>query len=185
MTRSIVKKFLTSRAGMAYMEFALFLPILMMLFTGAYEYSRFILLSQRLEKLAFSTGLIISQSLDVTETQSEIDGMFSAGEKLMEPFPFGSEGRLYVSFIQYDTATAGPKVIWQDDMGTLAETSNIGIVGQAASLPAGITVQQGYGLVVAEVFYDYQPLWFSFTLGSNAVQRMEYRSTFRTMMLAS
>jgi len=178
------KRFIRSQGGIAYLEFGLLLPILMILFTGAYEYSRFILLSQRLEKLAFSTALIVAQSTQLTETQSEVTGLFNAGDKLMEPFIFNPKGRMYVSFILHD-ATYGSRIAWQDSKGTLAVSSAIGSQGNAANLPSGITVAQGKGLVITEVHYDYEPLWFSFVSGTNETQRMSYQTVLRTTMLAS
>jgi hypothetical protein len=65
------------------------------------------------------------------------------------------------------TGGATPKVIWQCKGGGHATTSKIGAVSKDATPPGGLVLDATDDVIVAEVFYEYTPLF------ANAVPGLE------------
>jgi hypothetical protein len=60
--------------------------------------------------------------------------------------------------------TSAATVAWQRiSSGTLSVTSAIGSPGQTATLPQGLILRQGENVIVAEVFYNYSPVFLGET----------------------
>lgn len=147
---------------MAAVEFAIALPMLALLFLGGFETSRYILLHQKVEKVAYTVSDVVSQSESVT--QSQLDQIYTAAEQIMQPYSFGVDGRVMVSSVYKDGA-ASPTVRWQyAGGGTLSRSSQIGAVGSIATLPEGLTLNASDNIIIAEVYYRYHPV-----LGGTAI----------------
>lgn len=146
--------------GVAAVEFALTLPVLLMLSLSGYELSRFMLLQQKVEKAAYTTADVTAQSTSLTTAQ--MTDIFSAGAQIMLPTTFGANGVIIISSVTQTGAPTGtnpPRVAWRNSGGgSLARASKIGNVGGTATLPGGLTLADKDNVIVAEVYYRYSPL---------------------------
>src|SRR5688572_17391883 len=67
--RRLLRRALNENSGIAAVEFALLVPILITLFFGAVEVTRFILVSQKVEKLAHTVADVTAQSKTLSTAQ--------------------------------------------------------------------------------------------------------------------
>lgn len=156
-----LRRFAADRQGIALVEFAAVLPVLVLMLFGGFETTRYILLQLKLDRTATSVADLVSQLEGVTEGQ--ITDIYEASEDIMSPFEIGTAGRVIISNVYRPTSS--PAVVqWQRaSSGGLASTSQLGAQGANATLPNGLTLSVGEDAIVAEAFYQYDPAlvdWF-------------------------
>lgn len=159
--------------GMSAVEFALVLPILAIFCVGTIEYSRLIMLTQKLQSGSFLLADLTAR--DKTLSTTDLGHIFKAIDQVVRPFPFTVSGTAIVSSVGYDAATNAPTVEWQcAGAGALEAESEIGEgEGEPAELPDDLEIASGEIIIAAEVYYAYEPL---FGLGPAA--RVIRRSAF-------
>jgi Flp pilus assembly protein TadG len=155
-----LRKLRRDNRGVAAIEFALLLPMLIALLIGCLEVTFKIWSTQKAEKLAVTLADVVSQSKAVTF--SDLDKLTGAVDKIMDPFPFGNNGRVIITSIYVAEGETDPKVNWQCTdlpIGTnYAATSKMGSKGQNAVLPDDFEMVEKDNVIVAEVFYTYHPI---------------------------
>ncbi len=159
------------RRGIAATEFALILPILVLFSGGTIEYSRLILLTQKLQSGSFILADLTAR--DRTLTEGQLDNIFLAIDNVVQPFEFDASGKAIVTSIGVD-ASNHPVVNWQrSGSGALAATSELGSPGHAAALPDDLHIAAGETIIASEVFYAFEPL---FGLGAEprVIRRVAY-----------
>lgn len=148
---------LPNQRGAAAAEFAIMFPVLLLLLLGGFEISRFLLIHQKADKVAYTVTDVVAQSTSVTNAQLAL--VMSAAAQIMQPFTFGANGRVIVSSV-YQNGTNPPVVRWQyAGGGTLSRTSQIGTVNGNATLPGGLTLNDRDNVIIAEVYYSYVPVF--------------------------
>jgi len=157
---SVLRKLLQLRRdtrGVAAIEFALLLPVLMVLMIGSLEVTMKIWSTQKAEKLSVTLADVVAQSQTVT--QSDLVKLTGSVDRIMDPFPFGSEGVVIISSVYRAQDTEDVKVNWQfKTTGTLSVVSRLGLEGDDAELPDDLTLNERENVIVAEVFYKYHPI---------------------------
>lgn len=155
-----IRGFWTADAGAIAAEFGLVISVLIVILMGCYEAGRYILLHQKLDRTSTSVADLIAQASGMSIPI--LNDTYAAGDEQTLPFDLATHGRIIISSI-YRPDTNNPKVVWQCKGGGAfgGATSNIGAKNADASLPANFTVGVGENVVVAEVFYDYQPFLFN------------------------
>jgi Flp pilus assembly protein TadG len=142
-------------AGNVAVEFALTLPVLMLLMLGSAEMARFVILHQKVDRVAVTTSDLVSRAETIKE--SELDDIFEAAELVAQPFDLPNLGVVIVSAIINEDGT-GPTIAWQrSGAGTASHASQIGTEGGAATLSGDFEVREGETAIIAEVFYDFEP----------------------------
>lgn len=173
--RGLLARLRRACRGSVAAEFAMAMPVMILIALGGTEIARYVLLSQKLARTAVTMADLVSQAETLTE--SDVTQLFAAVTPVMEPFTVGSNEVVIVSSI---AATGGnpPTVAWQrTGGGTLSgEASKFGSEGAAATLPSGFVVRDGESVIVAEVYYDYAPM---FTAGVVGEQMLYHRAMFR------
>lgn len=156
--RALLSRLRRDEDGLSAIEMALILPILVLLSAGTIEYSRLLLLSQKLQSAAFNLA-------DLTARDKELTGegmtnIFLAIDQVVRPFDFSDSGRAIVTSIGADEDD-DPIINWQcDGAGMFAAGSLIGSGdGEEAAVPGGIGLREGETLIAAEIFYDFTPLF--------------------------
>lgn len=152
----LIKRVIRCQRGIAFTEFALTVPLLLLLSLGGVEVTRYIILHQKLDKVAFSMADLVAQSHGIST--SEVDMIFTAVDNLVQPFSFGSDGVVIVTSIGNHNNN-GVRVNWQrSGAGTLSANSSLGSPGDLATVPSGLTVSDKEDVIFAEVYYQFTPL---------------------------
>ncbi len=146
--------------GVAAVELALVFPILLILFLGGMDMTRYMLYHQKVERITFSIADIVSQSSSVTKLQ--MDDIVMAAAQIMQPFTFGSNGVVIVTSVYKDPAQTYPTIRWQyTGGGSLARTSKIGIVNGTPALPNGLTLNDKDNVIITETYFVFAPTFNS------------------------
>jgi Flp pilus assembly protein TadG len=170
-TRLAGATLLRDRRGIAATEFALILPILLLFSAGTIEYSRLILLTQKLQSGAFILADLSAR--DRTLSEGQLENIFLAINNIIQPFPFSENGVALVSSVGVD-ASDDPVVNWQrKGTGSLVATSTVGTEGDDAVLPEDLDISSGETIIAAEVFYAFTPL-FGIGLAPRTIHRVSY-----------
>lgn len=141
--------------GTVLVEFALLLPLLVLLLLASMEYFTLVLMTQKTQRVAATMADLVAQADDPL-TGAQVDALFAAAGHVMEPFDHGVDGRAIVSGVVLNGGA--PVVAWQrSDTGALAVASGVGQPGQRATLPAGLPLRAGETIVVAEAFQAFRP----------------------------
>lgn len=150
------------------------MPVLVLITLGGIEASRYVLLNQKLDRVAASTSDLVAQAETISAT--DISNLYEAAKFVIRPFSLAEQGVVIVSSVSA-TGSQPPKVNWQHKGGgTLNAASAIGAPGGNASLPPGFTVVAGDNVIIAEVFYDYEPWPIS---GVTSNKRLYHLALFR------
>ena len=156
-----LRRLIGEREGISLIEFAFMAPILVTLLIGSFEIARFVLLNQKLNRLASNSSDLVTRS--ETMSEAELDNIFAAGEFITSPFRIGDNGVVIISSVSNPgpNDTTPPVVNWQQRSNPAAPfPSDIGVEGGLASLPTGVTLRVGQDIIISEVIYDFEPIMF-------------------------
>lgn len=145
------------RKGIAALEFALMLPLWIVLLLGVVDGCYFLLINERLDRISYTITDIVTQYKTIT--QNDLNDITYAAGELMDPMPFDSEGYIIVSSV-FQTAT-GPIIKWQYFSGAAQCVSRVGtVVGGPAVLPNNMTsLNTNDNVIITEVCYNFTPLF--------------------------
>lgn len=156
------------RANVA-VEFALALPVLLLMLLASAELGRFVLLHQKVDRVAVTISDLVARAETISE--SELDDIFNAANQVAEPFDLSSRGRVVVSSV-INADGEGATIAWQrDGGGSFTASSEIGSEGGAASLPADFDIREGETAIISEVFFDFEPFLSSLIVASQVLYR--------------
>jgi hypothetical protein len=166
MTR-ILQTLRRDKRGTLAVELAFAMPVLMLLFFVGIEFTRYMLIVQKVERTSATIADLVSQSEGMSE--AEMNSLFSAVEFVMDPFELAGSGIVIVSSISAD-GSAAPRINWQRFYGG-AGGSLFGNENEDADLPEGFVVRDGESMVATETFYDYEPMIFQDVLEGHTIYR--------------
>lgn len=176
-TKKLLRRFAAFRKlkkdskGVALIEFAFSLPILLALIFGGLETANFALAHLRVSQIAM-TAADNAGRVDTTIDEANIQEVFAGAQLVGESIGFETNGRIVLSSLQPNNLSGGNEgqmINWQRCMGQLTSVvPSYGLedAGRTnASLatgmgPAGnkITSAEGTAVMFIEVTYDYQPI---------------------------
>jgi Flp pilus assembly protein TadG len=155
-----IRKLALSKDGMAAIEFAMIVPLMLFLFMGSVEFSQALTVDRRVTQIASSAADLVAREKSITTT--EVDGIMQIVNHLMSPY---DSSRLRVTLLNVYSAmnnAADTRVCWSYNhnggVNTYADN-------QTYSMPSGI-LGKGSSAIVTEVSYDYQPLIFNYFIES-------------------
>ncbi len=151
----LVGQLIGDRRGVLAVEFALMLPILVLLTMSGVEIYRFILLNQKIERTSVTIADLTSQAKALTE--DDLNNLLMVSSQVMNPFDLTVGGQIIVSSIGAKGGNPA-QIDWQRTFGAATNTSALGNQGGTPALPAGFVVRDNENVIVAEVFYQYTPL---------------------------
>jgi Flp pilus assembly protein TadG len=147
-------------SGMAAIEFAMVVPIMVSLFIGSVEFSQAITVDRRVTQVASSAADLVARRKEITT--AEITNNFLLIEELLRPYD-PTQLRVtianVIADINNETITT---VCWSQNHNGGVNTYS---AGQTYTLPTGI-VEKGGSVIVAEVSYNYSPLIFNYFIES-------------------
>jgi Flp pilus assembly protein TadG len=157
MKRIALPQLWRNQQGLAAVEFALSLPLLVVLLFGSVEVTRYIVIMQKLEKVSSTLSDVVAQSQ--TMSTAKLDQIVTAAAEVMRPYSFSADGYAVISSVS-KTGTNNPIIDWQyRGGGSYTQTSRVGAtVGGTATMPNSFVMVSSENVIVAEVFYQYRPL---------------------------
>jgi Flp pilus assembly protein TadG len=157
-----IRRFLQEERAVAAAEFALLLPILITILMGCFEASRYILLRQKLDRASSSVADLVSQATGGISSTMLTD-IFVAADKQTEPFDLAGSGRVIVTSVYREASDVDPIIEWQCQGGGTygGAVSKVGTVEGGDANMSSIDMGAGWNVIVAEVYYDYQPFLFA------------------------
>jgi hypothetical protein len=154
-----LRRMVVREDGAILVETAFVLPILITMLLGSVEVGRYILVNQKVERAAASVADLVAQSEDGV-TMNEIETLFGIVPHITSPYDIGANGHVVITAVVREDS-GPPTVAWQvDGLGSLNTDSEIGGVGEDASLPAGFILPEGETMIIGEAWYDYDALFF-------------------------
>lgn len=155
------------------LEFAFAMPVLIGLVMGGVEFARFALVNQKMERVTSFVGDFVARAEALDE--ADFGDYFAAAQQLGVPFDLFSDGNIIVTSVTGQES--GPEVLWQQiGAGSVTQASQVGLPGEAANLPENFNVDEGEGLVVTEVYFDFEPLLLPGLVSAN---RLYYQAIYR------
>lgn len=149
-------RFLLNQSGVAALEFALILPLMVLLYLGGFEVSEAFTINRKVTHATSVLGDLIAQSETIND--EEMSNILDAVVAVMNPYPT-DDLEIVISGIQIDSR-GNAEVDWSDARFATAYSE-----GTSYVLPEGLR-QPNTFLVAAEVRYLYTPLFGHTLTGS-------------------
>jgi Flp pilus assembly protein TadG len=130
--------------GTVAVEFAVALPVLILMFMGIVELSQGLIVYMKVVDAATTASDLVSQQMQVSK--SDLDNYYLASQLVMTPSP-PSGLKLAVSSIKFDPATGNPSIDWSVTRGGAAAVTDA-----AAATGLG---SKGDSVIAAEATYVY------------------------------
>ena len=181
--KSKSKDFLNSSSGLASVEIAVALPVLVGLLLSGVEVTRYILLHQKLERASATIADLAAREESISE--SKISDIFQITDEVLKPFDITANTTVILSSITKSGGST-PIVRWQRAYGSSSTGptgSQFGQVGETATLPDGFVMRSGEGVVTAEVAHDFEATFLTdlipdTTLYKSAIYRPRYGAMY-------
>lgn len=158
--------------GLALLEFALSLPVVLGVVLAGLELTNFTITKMRVSQLALQVadnGSRIGTASLLTAPQiseAQINDLLAGANRQGGTLGLFTNGRVIVSSLEPDTSHSGKyQIRWQRCKGAKSVASSYGTQGttdMVAMGPTGrqVTAPTNGGVIYVEVVYDYQPLVF-------------------------
>jgi len=157
-------------SGLALIEFAMALPLWLILALGGLEMANLATAHMRVSQIAMTVADNASR-VEPTIDESDIYEIFAGAEEMGGPLNFEANGRIVLSSLQHNEQSdedEGQMINWQRCYGDLAEVSAYGtedagrfddsLANGMGSAPNTIAAAPSTAVMFVEVFYDYQQL---------------------------
>jgi Flp pilus assembly protein TadG len=131
--------------GIAAIEFAMIVPIMLILFFGTDEFASGIAVNRKVTLMARTLSDLTSQNTSVTTTQ--LSNIFNASTGIMTPYPSSPVNARIVEL--YIDSSLVVHQIWTATSGTTPPTGTV-------TVPTALKVAGSY-LIYSEVSYNYVP----------------------------
>lgn len=142
-------------SGVAAVEFAMVVPLMVVMFIGTVEFSQAITVDRRVSQVATSTADLIARTKSMTAT--DMDGVMQVVEQIVKPYDHTLLRMTVINVIAAPDDAANTTVCWAypHNGGTGTFSKN-----DPYPLPPGV-VEAGDSVIVTDVQYDYTPLIFN------------------------
>lgn len=160
----LVRSYRADKRGVAAIEFAFIVPIMVVMFVGAVELSQAITVDRRVTQAASSIADLAARK-ESSISQTEIADIMKIGGYIMTPY---SQSPLKVTVRNVSsssTSATTTKQSWQCTFSAVGTnpTPACTCMNETYTLPSGL-VSTNDSVVVAEVDYTYTPLVFDYFL---------------------
>ncbi|WP_375450144.1 TadE/TadG family type IV pilus assembly protein [uncultured Devosia sp.] len=147
-----LNRFRHDATGVAAVEFALILPIMLLLYIGAVEASSLISMDRRVQTIAGTMGDLVARA-NGKISACEIKDYFQAASGIMAPYPVGDTKQIVTSVFVKPNGTT--EIAWSKAAGGATPH----VAGQTYPLPAEMkAISLNTYVIVSEATYDYLPI---------------------------
>ncbi|HVU20170.1 MAG TPA: TadE/TadG family type IV pilus assembly protein [Rhizomicrobium sp.] len=143
----LLRDFRRGCSGIVAVEFAMILPVMLVLVFGAIEITDAVICKTDVSDAASASADLIAQESSVGTT--DMNNVFSAINAMVYPFPVANLRIVITSVI--DDGRGGAKVDWSQ-----ANTGSARTAGAPITVPAGL-ITAGGSVILAEVTYNFTP----------------------------
>lgn len=156
--RALTARFAHDKRGLAAVEFAFIVPMMLMLVFGTIEISSGVAIDRKVTLVARTLSDLVSQGTKVSTT--DISNFFGMGSAIMTPYPVTAATMTQsITAISIDS-TMKTKVIWS--YSGVVNGSSVTVTKEDASkvlaaIPAGLLVADTQ-LIWSQVTYTYTPI---------------------------
>lgn len=150
------------RRGMAAVEFALIMPIMVVLFAGVVEVTNFLMLDKKMIAATQSAADLVAQA-DSLST-SEMSDILTAAEMIMDPYPSANVA-LAVASVRFDSD------------GNAYEDWNQGINGGAVTGSVSLAAGMGAAdesVIIARMTYAYTPVFGQLIMSPRTLEELSF-----------
>jgi Flp pilus assembly protein TadG len=134
------------RRGIAATEFAIIVPMMLVMFFGTQEFSSGVAVDRKVTLMARTLSDLTSQNISVTDTQ--LTNFFAAATGIMTPYP-STPTQSTISELYIDPTTKAARVQWSQGSAPRG-------AGTTVAIPTALQVGGTY-LIYSEVSYLYVP----------------------------
>ncbi len=145
-TRRDAAALVADSRGLAAIEFAFILPVMLVMFFGTIEFSSAIAIDRKVTLMARTLSDLTSQALSVVDT--DIDNFRAASTGIMTPYPTTSLNST-ITELFVDPNTLAARVQWSKGSAPLT-------VGATVTIPTSLAIGNTY-LIFSQVSYVYVP----------------------------
>jgi Flp pilus assembly protein TadG len=170
---SHARRLILDKRGVAGIEMGIITPVLILLLCGGSEAALFLRSHFQTSQMASTVADAISRY--ETITASDISSIFSVSSEVMGSEDFAQKGYVILSSVSR-TSGGNPVVAWQCKGGAVATASRVGAVTKVATLPQNLQLDATDNVIVAEVFYQYKPM---FNIVPSMEQQLYKTAVFR------
>ena len=144
--RRTAARMLADRSGIAATEFAVIVPVMLVMFFGTVEFSSGVAVNRKVTLMARTLSDLTSQSTSVNN--ADLTGFFAASKGVMTPYP-STPTQSTISELYVVPGSLVVKVMWSQGYAPRA-------VGSTLTIPTELKVSGTY-LIFSEVSYRYVP----------------------------
>lgn len=145
----LMRRFRRDDRGVSAVEFALVLPIMVLLYLGLTEIMMSMMAERRAQHAASAVGDLVAQNPRQKIAKADVDAIFYVGVASLRPYPT-DELSLRVSSVQSD-ANNVPRVLWSLSQGPALPKKAL---GEAVDVPGNL-LNVGDSVIMSEVAYSY------------------------------
>ena len=155
LARDLTKRFRDDMRGIAAIEFALVVPLMLVMYLGTIEISAAVSINRKVSRIASTIADLVTQQTEVAKT--DLKGIMEIGEALL--FPYDSD-KPVITIVAIDVESGYPKggkVVWarRDYRGTF---DNGGYVKNAdIDVPKDLRINGSF-LIRVDTSLDYIPI---------------------------
>ncbi|MEQ8283976.1 MAG: pilus assembly protein [Parvibaculum sp.] len=132
-------------AGLAAVEFALILPVMLTFYLGAVETTHMLTANRRVTSVAYTAADIVAQAAAISD--ADMADVFAASSAILSPFSTGPLSVRVTSVVANSSNVA--QVAWSDGFQISPRAVN-----STVTLPAGLTTP-GSSVILVETTYSY------------------------------
>jgi Flp pilus assembly protein TadG len=156
-SRASGKNFFSDRRGTSAVEFALILPVMLVIYLGGFEITQALAVNRLVALTSGTVTNIVSQYSSISAS-SQMPDILNASVQVLAPYP-SSNATVVVSCIAVNNSGVAT-VSWSQSLNGTART-----VGQVVTLPSGLDTPNST-VVLGETTYAYTPLLDYIKLGT-------------------
>jgi Flp pilus assembly protein TadG len=159
-----LKRFAEEKRGIAAIEFAMLLPMMLTLFLGSAEMATGVAIDRKVALAAHTVADLASQY--TTITNADMTNILNASTDIIYPYP-SANLQAVVSELSIN-AQGQATVVWSDTLNGTART-----VGSTVTIPTNLATPNTY-LLLGETAYNYKPSYGYVVTGTLALSDQIY-----------